>query len=189
MAYGVISGQSLEGSPVLNNYFTKEETLSSDTAALYGLNANSAPDAVFNKIKTLVDDISNTSTELIYGSYVGDAEWPERSSISYPEARRNSQTIVLGFEPKLVIIITQVATQHNPSLLGGSTVAILPNAPLQSTETASFGPTDKSPLPIAEIQSNGFLVSNSAVVNNSSITEFYPALNMSGQTYIYLAIK
>lgn len=189
MAYGAILGQTLEGSPVLNNYFTKEETLNSDTAALYGLNTDSVPDDVFNKIKTLVDDISNTSTELIYGSYVGDAEWPERTSISYGTAERNKQTVVLGFEPKLVIIITQVATRYNPSSLGGSTVAILPNAPLQSTETVYVNGREVESLPIAEIQSNGFLVSNSAVVNSSSITEFYPALNMSGQTYIYLAIK
>lgn len=189
MAYGVILGQSLDGSPVLNNYFTKEETLNSDTAALYGLNANSVPDDVFNKIKTLVDDISNTSTELIYGSYVGDAEWPERTSTRYGTAKRNKQTIVLDFEPKLVIIVPQVATQHNPPISGGSTVAILPSAPLQSTETVYVGGSDVESLPIAEIQSNGFLVSNSAVVNNSSIYEFYPALNMSGQTYIYIAIK
>lgn len=185
MAYGAILGQT----PALNNYFTKEETLNSDTAALYGLNANSVPDAVFNKIKTLVDDISNTSTELIYGSYVGDAEWPEHTSSSYVDARRNKQTIVLGFEPKLVIIIPQVATRDNPPISGGSTVAMLPNVPVQSTETVSSGVSDVESLPIAEIQSNGFLVSNSAVVNNRFVHKFYPALNMSGQRYIYIAIK
>lgn len=185
MAYGVVLGQK----PVLDNYFTKEETLNSDTAALYGLNTDSVPDAVFNKIKTLVDDISNTSTELIYGSYVGDAGWPEHGDRNTPEAKRNSQTIVLGFEPKLVIIIPQVATRYNPPTTGGSTVAILPNAPLQSTEIIISGGADASPLPIAEIESNGFLVSNSAVVDNRTIWEFYPALNMSGQRYIYLAIK
>ena len=185
MAYGAILGQT----PALNNYFTKEETLNSDTAALYGLNTDSVPDDVFNKIKTLVDDISNTSTKLIYGSYVGDAEWPERSNYSRPEKKRNSQTIVLGFEPKLVVIIPQVATQYNPPISGLSTAVILPNAPLQSTEVIDNGLTEVSPLPIAEIESNGFLVSNSAVVNSSTIWRFYPALNMSGQRYIYLAIK
>ena len=46
MAYGAILGQSFETSPVLDNYFTKDETLTSSTAALFGLGADSVPDDV-----------------------------------------------------------------------------------------------------------------------------------------------
>lgn len=50
MAYGSILGQSFENSSVLDNYFTKDETLTSDTAALYGLDTDATPDDVFNAI-------------------------------------------------------------------------------------------------------------------------------------------
>ena len=50
MAYGAILGQSLENSPVLDNYFTKDETLSDATAALFGLGTDAVPDDVFEAI-------------------------------------------------------------------------------------------------------------------------------------------
>lgn len=50
MSYGAVLGQSLDSSPVLNNYYTKNETLTEETAQLYGLDQNAVPNDVFNSI-------------------------------------------------------------------------------------------------------------------------------------------
>ena len=69
MAYGSVLNQSFESSPVLGNYFTKEETLTNTTAALYGLSSNAVPDDVFQKIPTMEDSriglIKNSSGDYV----------------------------------------------------------------------------------------------------------------------------
>lgn len=61
MAYGSILGQSFETSPVLDNYFTKDETLTSATAALYGLGTDAVPDDVLEKARELITAAQNTA--------------------------------------------------------------------------------------------------------------------------------
>lgn len=84
MAYGSILGQSFETSPVLDNYFTKDETLTSSTAALYGLRSDAVPDDVLSKL-------GSASSFGVYGS----------KSLSH-----NNKTVEvnLGFKPSIVII-------------------------------------------------------------------------------------
>lgn len=84
MGYGSILNQSFEQSPVLDNYFTKDETLTSSTSALYGLGTNAVPDDVLSKL-------SSASTFGVYGS----------KSLSH-----NNKTVEvnIGFEPSIVII-------------------------------------------------------------------------------------
>lgn len=86
MGYGSILNQSFETSPVLDNYFTKDETLTSNTAALYGLGGSAVPDDVFAKARELI-------TEIIFGTYTGNAEI--------------SRTIDLGFKPKALFLEDQ----------------------------------------------------------------------------------
>ena len=69
LGYGSILNQSFETSPVLDNYFTKDETLTSTTSALFGLGSDAVPDDVFklfaNGIKAEVGSYTGTGT---YGS-------------------------------------------------------------------------------------------------------------------------
>lgn len=48
MAYGVILGQSFENSPVFNDYYTKQQTLSASTASMFGFGASAVPNDMFN---------------------------------------------------------------------------------------------------------------------------------------------
>lgn len=60
MGYGSILNQSFETSPVLDDYFTKDETLTSNTAALYGLSRSAVPDDVLAKARTLINDLESS---------------------------------------------------------------------------------------------------------------------------------
>ena len=57
------------------DFYTKAETLADDTKTLFGLDVSALPDAVFNKIKTLIDSANNNAnskTAIVRGSYTGD---------------------------------------------------------------------------------------------------------------------
>ena len=74
MAYGAILGQSFENSPVLNNYFTKNETLTGNTASLFGLPSSAVPDDVLSVTYNLIQDYQTTANgkaSITTGSYVG----------------------------------------------------------------------------------------------------------------------
>lgn len=87
MAFGAILGQSFETSPVLDNYFTKDETLTSSTAALFGLGADSVPDDAFAYLGKYASKIAT-------GSYVGTGKY----------GSSNPNSLTLDFEPKIMFI-------------------------------------------------------------------------------------
>ena len=98
MAYGNILGQSVANSPTLNNYFTKQETLTDDTAALYGLGPNANPDQIFSANKNLINsmqELLNSSALITSGSYVGTGTY----------GINNPTTIVTGFPVKFIFIV------------------------------------------------------------------------------------
>src|SRR5699024_1362595 len=67
--------------------YDKNQSLTSATAQLFGLDVSAVPDAVFNKIKTLIDSVvnnANSRASIISGSYVGDGQ--STRSISFPTA-------------------------------------------------------------------------------------------------------
>lgn len=84
MAYGGILGQSIESSPVFNDYYTKQQTLSDSTATFYGLGADAVPDDAFMAIPSLV----------VIGS----------SSVSGPNTTTQAGAVELGFKPRLLIV-------------------------------------------------------------------------------------
>lgn len=87
MAYGAILGQSFETSPVLDNYFTKDETLTSSTAALFGLGADSVPDDVLAYLGKYAPKIAT-------GSYVGTGT----------AGSSNPNSLTFDFIPKVLIV-------------------------------------------------------------------------------------
>lgn len=90
MAFGAILGQSFETSPVLDNYFTKDETLTSSTAALFGLGADAVPDDVLAYLGKYAPKIAT-------GSYVGTGT----------AGSSNPNSLTFDFDPQLVIITGQ----------------------------------------------------------------------------------
>lgn len=90
MAYGIIANQTPQV-----DAFTKDQTLQSATAALYGLSGETAlPDNVFQQIKNLIDAVNistNSKCAITLGSYIGTGT--------------NSHTISLPVRPKILMIM------------------------------------------------------------------------------------
>lgn len=115
--------------------FTKAQTLTAETAALVGLGADAMPDAVFAKIKSLIDAAKTSAdnrTILGFGIYVGDGA--------------ANRTISLGYTPKVIIIAMEglrfddhwggFAMEGYPAVASGRTViAIVQNGFTVYTET------------------------------------------------------
>lgn len=72
MGYGSILNQSFEQSPVLDNYFTKDESLTDATAALYGLSGSAVPDDVLAKARSLITTAQNAAADVR-----SDAKWAQ----------------------------------------------------------------------------------------------------------------
>lgn len=86
--------------------FTKEQTLTAGTAALVGLGADAVPDAVFAKLKSLIDAANgnvNTKAKIAIGSYLGTGSY----GLSSPN------TIHADFSIKFVWLIGY-ASENNP---------------------------------------------------------------------------
>lgn len=104
MAYGAILGQSFESSPVFNDYYTKQQTLSDSTAALYGLGTDAVPDdafrALFNPGKSLVAavDISTEKSSIVFELSPDDLGY----TFSVVVAFANSGVVAGGFEIRAV---------------------------------------------------------------------------------------
>lgn len=112
MAYGQILGQSFETSPVLDNYFTKDETLTSNTSALYGFGTDAVPDDVLDRL---------TDALLVSGTS-GAPKKPNGTSVTIPASSisgitnaafvtgvfigdgSSTRTINLGFKPSALIV-------------------------------------------------------------------------------------
>ena len=99
MAYGAILGQT----PTVDAY-TKEQTLTAATAALYGLGSDAVPNDVLNKIDSLFDSVdsqlSNLETDvangpkIVTGSYVGTGTYDAN----------NPNSLTFDFAPKFVML-------------------------------------------------------------------------------------
>ena len=79
------------------DFYTKAETLANNTKTLFGLAANAVPDAVFNKIKTLIDSTNsnaNGKAKIQTGSYIGTGTGGDS----------NPTVINLNFTPKFIVI-------------------------------------------------------------------------------------
>lgn len=80
------------------DFYTKAETLANNTKTLFGLDVSALPDAVFNKIKTLIDSANsnaNGKAKFQTGSYIGTGTY----GIS------NSTTLQFDFAPKIIFLI------------------------------------------------------------------------------------
>lgn len=81
MAYGIIANQTPQV-----DAFTKDQTLQSTTAALYGLSGVTAlPDNAFQQIKSLIDNANantNLKTESKIVSYIGTGTFGESNPCS-----------------------------------------------------------------------------------------------------------
>lgn len=168
MAYGSILGQSVEQSPVLDNYFTKDETLTSETAALYGLGTDAVPDDVLEKARELIttaqttantaNTTANSKATLVYGSYTGKG--------TYGSSNKNRLTF--SSRPSLLIIrskITDGRKNTGTTLIYSSTVGI----------------DDFS-------GSNMLTVSWGSTVSWYSVSNASNQLNESGTIYYYVAV-
>lgn len=144
--------------------YDKNQSLTSATAQLFGLDVSAVPDAVFNKIKTLIDSANNNAnskTIMITGTYTGSGDYDSNLS----------KSINLGFQPKAVIIMSssgELAQQYD--IYGG--LAMPNNDCVWNHSTA------------IKITSNGFNVYNEKVASN-----YYIRLNHSGTVYYYLAFQ
>ena len=77
--------------------YDKNQSLTSTTAQLFGLDANAVPDAVFNKIKTFIDSANsnaNGKAKIQTGSYIGTGTGGDS----------NPTVINLNFTPKFIVI-------------------------------------------------------------------------------------
>lgn len=97
MAYGIIANQTPQV-----DAFTKDQTLQSTTAALYGLSGETAlPDNAFQQIKTLIDSANanaNTKAKVQLVYYQGTDTFGESGATS----------ITFSFAPKAVICLGKV---------------------------------------------------------------------------------
>lgn len=79
------------------DFYTKAETLANNTKTLFGLDASAVPDAVFNKIKTLIDSANSNAdnkAKIQIGSYIGTGTGGDS----------NPTVINLNFTPKFIVI-------------------------------------------------------------------------------------
>ena len=111
--------------------FTKAQTLTAETAALVGLGADAMPDAVFAKIKSLIDAVGNHSntkavSELI--SYVGTG--------AYDSSAPNS--LSFSFVPSIIICIGYGNETMFDRLPGGLDMVALPAMPTSYTQYFGF---------------------------------------------------
>ena len=144
MAYGQILGQSFETSPVLDNYFTKDETLTSATAALFGLGADAVPDDVLEKARELIstaqstantaNTTANSKAAIKYGSYTGKGTY----------GRSNKNSLTFTSTPRLIVIRSKV-TDGTPNIgstfIYPSTAAPFDIGSESATITVSWGTT------------------------------------------------
>ena len=110
MAYGSVLNQSFESSPVLGNYFTKEETISNATANLFGLSNNAVPDEAFVSIKNLINTLQSTvdnAPKIVTGSYVGTDTYGEG----------NPTTITFPFPIKIWGVIARIDNSLTSAVL------------------------------------------------------------------------
>ena len=80
--------------------FTKAQTLTAETAALVGLGADAMPDAVFAKIKSLIDAVgnhSNTKAVSELKSYVGTGAYGSSAPVSLSFSFVPSTIIYIGY--------------------------------------------------------------------------------------------
>lgn len=94
LALGAIADKTITeeklSDDVLARSYTKEETLTGDTAARFGLVETAVPNDVLGKIKDLFD----AGVKLATGSYVGTGTYGED----------NPCTLTFDFQPKLVMV-------------------------------------------------------------------------------------
>lgn len=143
--------------------YTKTETLASSTASLFGLSASATPDDVLKKTKTLIDTVVNNKTEVVAGSYTGDATY---------DYTHRSKTINLGSQPKAVLVITATGQMYySGDLYGG---LALQNNPCKHS----------SGIVGINVTSDGFIVSSQRYT-----TSYGVHVNDSNSLYYYLAFK
>ena len=82
MGYGSILNQSFETSPVLDNYFTKDESLTNATAAQYGLGAAAVPDDVLATARSLITTAQATADNALGWTQIGTASLAGESGAS-----------------------------------------------------------------------------------------------------------
>lgn len=182
MAYGQILGQSFEQSPVLDNYFTKDETLTDSTATSFGLRASSAtPNSVFSKLKDalLLSGTSGTpkkpngSSVTISASGISGIAGAVFETGTYTGNGASSRKISLGFQPSAVLLENWAGERRNGQYTcGGLSVSGAPLVAPAATGNA-----------VMEITSSGFQI-NSA--NDGRIGE---KLNLSGVLYRYIVFR
>lgn len=171
MAYGQILGQSFETSPVLDNYFTKDETLTSNTAALYGLSRSAVPDDVLEKARSLITTAQNTANgvssrlKVVTGSYSGTG--------------LSSKTINFSVVPQVLIWSVKrnnvdQAIVTNMVFRGETTAACVNSTVGESASGALYG----SLISVAFRANSVTLSSDSALI----------CLNASGYTYNFVAL-
>ena len=171
MAYGAILGQSFETSSVLDNYFTKDETLTSDTAALYGLGTDAVPDDVLAEARSLItaaQSTANNGAQIVTGSFAGS----------------NKETVKINFSKKPYVVFIIGESEAEAS---GTTVAVYP-----AKGVASFGETSyDSTTNLIGFRGSGESVTwgsdNSVTFTNSSSNNHY-GLHNNTIIYYYVAV-
>ena len=88
------------------DFYSKEETLANDTKTLFGLDVSALPDAVFNKIKTLIDSANSNAdnkAKIQIGSYIGTGTGGDS----------NPTVINLNFTPKFIVIAGSYSSESD----------------------------------------------------------------------------
>lgn len=156
--------------------FTKAQTLTAETAALVGLGADAMPDAVFAKIKSLIDAVgnhSNTKAVSELKSYVGTGAYGSSAPVSLSFSFVPSTIIYIGYSNGTIFA--------NPQQ--GLYMVALPA--MSTSYTQYFGLCFNGQ---GQSTSYGMRSGDSKTVSWYNTSGAQMQLNESGSTYYFLAI-
>lgn len=156
--------------------FTKAQTLTAETAALVGLGADAMPDAVFAKIKSLIDAVgnhSNTKAVSELKSYVGTGAYGSSAPVSLSFSFVPSTIIYIGYSNGTIF--------DNPQQ--GLYMVALPA--MSTSYTQYFGLCFNGQ---GQSTSYGMRSGDSKTVSWYNTSGAQMQLNESGSTYYFLAI-
>ena len=151
--------------------YTKQQILTSATAALYGLGANAVPDEVLATARSLISTAQSTADskcKIVSGSYTGTGTY----------GSNNKNSLTFDGKPKLLIVSSTVTSAYG----GRHTYPQLIFVYGESGDIASL------------ITSGSEVFSSATVSGSGNTVSWYSAdaaaqqLNVSGTKYYYIAI-
>lgn len=147
--------------------FTKAQTLTAETAALFGLGASAVPNEVFARLKSLLDAVStqvSTKAEVTFGTYVGTGTY----------GSSNPTKITFPFSPRFVFISGDRSERKTMMAVYGSNLSIV----LESSTYAV----------IPHFQNISWSEKSISFYLDGATDVSAYQLNKKGQTYAYIAI-